>query len=109
MSHETDFLDVTIHGREYRLTCPPDARAGLEAAVRLVDEKMQEASKVRNATSERVAVMAAIDIAHDLLTQKKNEKNGVTGLDDAALERRIKAVDARLSVLLEVPDSALPD
>ncbi|MDR1648478.1 MAG: cell division protein ZapA [Zoogloeaceae bacterium] len=108
MSHKTDFLDVTIHGCEYRLACPPEAQAELEAAVRLVDEKMREAGKVKNATPERIAVMAAINIAHDLLARGKNEKNGTTDLDGEVLKRRIEAVDTRLSALLKAPDAALP-
>ncbi|MDR3323408.1 MAG: cell division protein ZapA [Zoogloeaceae bacterium] len=97
MSDKTDFLDVKILGREYRVACPPAEQEALQAAVHLVDERMQEASKARNITPERAAVMAALNIAHEYLGAPQG---GKTNFDNAGVKRRIKAMDARLEALL---------
>ena len=69
MSAEPNFLDVNIMGREYRVACTPDEREALLAAVDLVDNKMREiAQRTKSTIAERVAVMAALNIAHEHLS-----------------------------------------
>ncbi|MDR2165621.1 MAG: cell division protein ZapA [Zoogloeaceae bacterium] len=104
MSNITGFLDVVILGREYRVACAPEEREALEAAVRLVDEKMREAGKARNTTPERAAVMAALNIAHEFLIA---EKSGRAGFDSIAVKRRMETMDARLDGILALPDFTL--
>src|SRR5687768_16012913 len=65
---ETMSLDVSIMGREYRVACKPNEKQELLDAVAYVDRQMRmirDTGKQNNA--ERVAVMAALNIAHDLL------------------------------------------
>ena len=64
---------VTVHilDKEYCIACPQDERANLESAARYLDGKMREirtSGKVIGA--DRVAVMAALNITHDLLPQR---------------------------------------
>ncbi|MFA7437316.1 cell division protein ZapA [Castellaniella sp.] len=64
-------VDVTILGRDYSLACPADEKPALLAAVRLVDQRMQtvkQSGKV--GSTERIAVMAAIQIANELLAMR---------------------------------------
>jgi cell division protein ZapA len=68
-------LDVTIMGREFRIACPEGERDGLLRAVGFLDRKMREirdSGKVIGV--ERIAIMAALNIAHDLL---ENQDAGV--------------------------------
>ena len=61
-------IDVRILDRDYKLAVTPEARPRLVEAVRMVDEKMRairEAGKVSGI--DRVAVMAALQLAHELL------------------------------------------
>jgi cell division protein ZapA (FtsZ GTPase activity inhibitor) len=68
MPNETHFLDITLLGKEYRVACPPDQRAALLTPPAYVDGKMRDiAEKTRNNVGERVAVMAALNIAHEHL------------------------------------------
>lgn len=98
MSTDNHFLDVTIHGREYRVACPPGEREALEAAVGFVDGRMSEvASKIKSGTPERVAVMAALNIAHEFLSYRESHQEG---FDTAAAKRRIAGMEARLDSLL---------
>ncbi|HET8597125.1 MAG TPA: cell division protein ZapA [Castellaniella sp.] len=62
-------VDVSILGRDYSLACPPNEKDALLAAVRQVDQRMlaiKGSGKV--VSNERIAVMAAIQIANELLT-----------------------------------------
>lgn len=62
-------VDVSILGRDYSLACLPAEKDALLAAVRHVDQRMlavKGSGKV--ASNERIAVMAAIQIANELLS-----------------------------------------
>ncbi len=64
-------VDVAILGRDYSLACPPEEKDALLAAVRLVDQRMLAIKGVgKIASNERIAVMAAIQIANELLSMR---------------------------------------
>ena len=66
-------VTVSILDREYQVACPPDERAGLIAAAAYLDGKMREVrSGARSATLDRIAVMSALNIAHELLESKRD-------------------------------------
>ncbi|MCX7140183.1 MAG: cell division protein ZapA [Proteobacteria bacterium] len=101
MSEKSKALDVNIMGRNYRVTCADDEREALLAAVAYVDRKMTEikaASKV--AATERIAVMAALNIANELLSIKLG-----SGFDIAELKRRMNSVQSKLDQALSQQDS----
>ncbi len=103
MSGEPNFLDVKIMGREYRVACTPEERDALLAAVDLVDNKMRDiAQRTKNTIAERVAVMAALNIAHEHLTTAPTpaETIVVEGVDTSDAKRRIDDMGARLDALL---------
>lgn len=61
-------VDVNIMGREFTISCTEEERAGLINAVNYLDRKMRDirdAGKIIGA--ERIAIMAALNIAHELL------------------------------------------
>ncbi len=100
MSAEPNFLDVKIMGREYRVACHIEERPALRAAVELVDGKMREiAQKTKNTIAERVAVMAALNIAHERLAGKEGEEGAVM-LASPDLRGRIQDMGARLDTVL---------
>jgi len=101
MSEKAKALDVSIMGRNYRVTCADEEREALLAAVAYVDKKMTEikaASKV--AGTERIAVMAALNIANELLSIKIG-----SGFDIAELKRRMNSVQSKLDQALSQQDS----
>jgi cell division protein ZapA len=105
-------IDVKIMGRDYRVACTPDDEAQLLEVVALVDAKMTDiASKTRNAIPERVAVMAAMSIAHDLLAKPAEGDTGhdnTQSLSDTPNEPSAETL-ARLSVLNLRIDQALQE
>lgn len=61
-------VDISILDKEYRVTCPPDEREALERSARYLDGKMREIRHTgRVIGNDRVAVMAALNITHELL------------------------------------------
>jgi len=103
---ETHHLDVKIMGREYRVACLPEEREALLAAVDLVDGRMRDiAQRTRNTIAERVAVMAALNIAHEHLSAPRAlPGEAITAGDDSLAsceaKRRIDAMGARLDTVL---------
>lgn len=94
---EDSYLDVSIMGREYRVTCRPEERTSLLAAVALVDERMRDvAAKSKSAMPERIAVMAALNIAHETLAGQGSKES----FDIAETRRRIGFMEARLDAVL---------
>ena len=101
MSEKAKALDVSIMGRNYRISCADDEREALLAAVAFVDQKMTElktASKV--AGTERIAVLAALNIANELLSIKIG-----SDFDIAELKRRMNSVQSKLDQALSQQDS----
>ena len=92
MADNAKTLEVTILGRAYRVACEPAEREALLKAVAFVDGRMAEIKKLgKNATTERIAVMAALNIAHELLS---NRAGG--GVDVGEAKRRIASIEAQL-------------
>ena len=103
MSAEPNFLDVKIMGRDYRVACTPEERDALLAAVDLVDGKMREiAQRTKSTIAERVAVMAALNIAHEHLSMPPVavEKEVDYAVDTSDAKRRIDDMGARIDAVL---------
>jgi cell division protein ZapA len=83
-----EHLTVTILDREYRLACTPEEKESLLKCASYVDGRMQAiraAGKVMGA--DRIAVMAALQIAHDLMSAR-----GADAIDTGELQQRIRAM-----------------
>ena len=58
---------IRLLDREYTIGCEPDERDSLMAAAKLLDGKMREIrGNNRMAALDRVAVLAALNLAHEL-------------------------------------------
>lgn len=74
MSSSNQNVTIRLLGKEYAIACPEGAEQQLRDAASLLDGKMQDiqsASKVMG--MERIAVMAALNISHEFLTQKAQQ------------------------------------
>jgi len=91
-------LDVRIQGKDYRVTCPPEERDALQAAVSLLDERMEDVAEKTRSTGEKLAVMVALNLAHDLLAARQTAP--APSLDEEASQRRIKTIEAKLDAVL---------
>ena len=93
-------LEVKLMGKEYRVACEPAERDGLLAAVTLLDSKLKEigekTSTGARASGERLAVMAALNLAHELLAAKNTPADVATTLESESIQRRINSIEAKL-------------
>ena len=97
MNQKSKTLDVTIMGRTYKVACSEDEREALISAVAYLDRKMTEIKSAgRVASAERIAVMAALNITHELLSSRNN----ASGFDIEGLRRRMAAMEATLDQAL---------
>lgn len=93
-------LDVTIMGQAYKLACKADEQAALEEAVAYLDEKMctiRDAGKVKG--NDRIAVMAALGIAAELLATKAPD-GPLADLSMAEVKQKIMSMNAVLDAAL---------
>jgi cell division protein ZapA len=68
---ESNVMKATILDREFHIACPREEQPELLAAVSYLDLKMREINDAGKIVSvERIAIMAALNIAHELLTMK---------------------------------------
>ena len=86
-------LQISIMGREFRVACPEEEQAGLLEAVDYLNKKMLE---IRDAGKiiglERIAIMAALNIAHEMLSMREG---GAFDMGD--LKRRM----ARMETIID--------
>jgi cell division protein ZapA len=62
---------IRVMDKEYKIACPQGEHESLLASATLLNEKMKEIQgKGKIIGAEKIAVMAAINIAHDLIRTK---------------------------------------
>ena len=99
-SEKSNTLDVTILDREFRVACPNEERAELLDAVAYLDKNMREIRDAGKITSiERIAIMAALNIAHELLTMRLGN-----GFDMSDFKRRMESMQAAIDTVLADQD-----
>ncbi len=98
----TTTLDIRIQGREYRVACAPEEVESLQAAAELLDARMSEIALATKSTGERLAVMTALNLAHELNSVEQNATAVPADqvIDEGESRRRIKSIEARLDEIL---------
>jgi cell division protein ZapA len=76
-------VHVSILGKEYQVACPEEEKDALIASARMVHNNME---KIRGSGKvvglDRIAVMAALNIAHELLVLQQDESQDVTKVNE---------------------------
>ena len=97
-------LDVSLLGHEYKVACKPGEEDELREAVAFLDARMREIRDTHKLHStERVAVMAALNLAHEFRRARTAAKGAdeSTKIDAPSARRRIasmrSAIDQALS------------
>jgi len=96
MSAEPKGLQINVMGREFRVACPDNEQKGLLEAVDYLNKKMNEIRDNGKVVGlERIAIMAALNIAHELLSIKVGG-----GFDLAEVKRRMNHMETILDQAL---------
>jgi cell division protein ZapA len=73
-------LSVRILEKEYFVACPQDERADLLDSAEYLNKKMREIRDTGKIVgADRIAVMAALNITHELLKAKRHETAAEAG------------------------------
>ncbi|SJM92272.1 cell division protein ZapA [Crenothrix polyspora] len=67
MTQKFQPISLTIMSKEYKIACDPDERDTLVRSAQLLDQqmrKMRDTGKING--SDRIAVMAALNLSHEL-------------------------------------------
>ena len=92
-------VNVRILDREYTVGCEPDERDSLMAAAKLLDAKMREIrGSNRMAALDRVAVLAALNLAHELQQIRTDGDRR-----DREVARTVGAMRRKLDDLFDTP------
>ena len=100
MAEAAKTIEISILGRNYKIACEDGEREALLEAVSYLDGKMGEiknAGKVNG--TDRIAVMAALNIAHEFLSTRLGN-----GFDIGQAKRRISLIEAKLDEVLAQQD-----
>ena len=99
-------LAIQILGRDFRVACPEGEEDQLQASVEYVNRRMKELRDTGKITgNERVAIMAALNIAHEYLSNKP-AKAGAS-VDGADIRRRIATMQETLDSALAADQDKL--
>lgn len=118
-------LDIQLRGRDYQVSCTPEERDALLAAVAHVETQMEELAQRTRGSGERLAVMTALNLAHALLAKPAGAEQktvevetpatatvaaaepSLPNFDNPEIVRRIDAMVARLDAVLTQQESLL--
>jgi len=91
-------VTVQILDKEYSIICPPEERSNLVSAARYLDGKMREIrSSGKVIGADRIAVMAALNITHDLLHKQDTPELAVNGSTREQVRDLLERVDLVLA------------
>jgi len=90
---------ITIHilEKEYMIACTEDERHDLQRSANYLDTKMREirdSGKIIG--TDRIAVMAALNISHELLTQDGGTTTTPAADADASVGTRIRSIQEKI-------------
>ena len=96
MSETTIPVSVRILDKEYRVACEEGEQDKLTASARFLDQKMREIrGSGRVIGTDRIAVMAALNLANELLEQKNTKDNSAQ-----AINKRLRSMQDKIEIAL---------
>lgn len=103
---EKKTVRVSILDKEYQVNCHEDEVTALQRSANVLDEKMREMRDNSNVVGlDRLAVMAALNLTNELLTQ--SEKAELLNSRQSEIANQLTTQQAELANLSDKLDSAL--
>jgi cell division protein ZapA len=97
VSADSESVRVRLLEREFRIACPPGESAGVLRAAELLEARMQEVRREGLVGLDRIAVVVALNLAHERIELEKKQTEQSEG--GGALER-LRALNRRLALRL---------
>ena len=97
-AQDRNAVTISLLGREFRVACPENEQKQLMASVDYLNRRMKEVRDTGKVVgNERIAIMAALNIAHELMS---NPGKASSPVDNPAIKRRIVAMQETLDAAL---------
>lgn len=88
-------VSFTILDKEYLITCNEEEQAVLHRAIELLNKKMRDVKTSGKVIgTERIAVLAALHIAHEFLNYKEQNESYTSNIDNLIRRLQNKIDDA---------------
>ncbi len=85
-------LTIKIMDKEYRIACPEEEKDNLRASAELLNDKLSEIKQAGSVIgTERIAIMAALNLSHDILHSQS------LVVEHGDLNQRIDELSERIS------------
>lgn len=89
-------VTVNILGKEYQVACPEEEKEALLTSAKMVHQNMEKIRSTGKVVGmDRIAVMAALNIAHDLLVLQQDESQ-----DIEKVNRKISLLNERVAAFI---------
>lgn len=89
---EKPTVSVTILGQSYKINCPKGHEEDLKEAADYLNSQMNEIKvSAKNASLEKIAVLAALNITHDMLSNRNYARSN---------EKQLRALTSQLDEAL---------
>ena len=98
MSEEMQRVTVRLLDKEYQVACPEDEREALLESADMLNRKMKEIRDSGKVGVDRIAVMAALNLCHEMLQGKASGMRA-----DERLLGRIRLLNDALAGALGAP------
>ena len=93
MTMELSVVNIKIMDRDFKVKCPKDKISELEESAVYLNNKMREVYQGEKMISmDRIAVIAALNIAYDLIVHKRQNNSYISGIVN-----RIYRLQSRIS------------
>ncbi|MBP6299530.1 MAG: cell division protein ZapA [Arenimonas sp.] len=93
----SNVITVKVLDRDYTVGCPADQAESLQSAAKLLDKQMRDIQGASKTVSlERVAVLAGLNLAHDLHLLNATRKQS-----DAIIDRNLVEMNRKLDDLFD--------
>jgi len=90
---EKGAVTISLLGREFRLACPEGEEKQLLASVDYLARKLKDVRDTGKVVgNERIAIMAALNIAHELLSKRADPASAGSASEVAEIRGRIEAM-----------------
>ncbi|MBE0505123.1 MAG: cell division protein ZapA [Marinospirillum sp.] len=99
MSSDKNTTEITLLDRKYLIACPAGEQDGLLRSAQYLNRKMQEIRQTGKVLSlERMAIMAALNITHDMLSREAAGQGS---------ETQVARVNSRMDKVLQELDAMI--
>ena len=103
-------VTINVMGREFRVAAPGGEERQLVASVEFLNKKMREIRDTGKVVgNERIAIMAALNIAHEFLQLQAGAKPAKTAAGAAQADVDVELVRRRMDEFEGIIEKALAD